>query len=262
MSEKTKVVVISVEENEKAVKLQVATEDYSVIYTAGAYKMNYNKDTKEWIPFDLETKEGKAAQAKFDEALALVGGDFNTIEGETIELYVDEKSGRAYFQPGGNYIEIDKPVLGAFKSIKRAPIVTILDSAKGRSVVVERRGKFYAFNYNYGLWIAKVGKFVLNQAKLPKQKAKFDEDFEDVDLTWDTAKEKVEQAYKNGTPFVVDCEVQKNELDESSKFGWIKGSALDREDNADAMLYMLQLKTKANDTEAVAVEAEADDLPF
>ena len=92
-------------------------------------------------------------------------------EDKELEMYVDEETGKAYFEEGTSFKKIEKPLV-SLKRFKRVPIVEIKDSAKGRAVVVEHDGKYYSFNFNSGVYIEKLNKFIPNQAKLAKAKAK------------------------------------------------------------------------------------------
>lgn len=213
MSELKKVIVVSVEEDDISVKMQVALPDYSAIYEATAFKKSYDKETKEW-------SESEEATQRFGEALAVVGS-FEGLEDSEIELWLDDTSGKAYFKEGKAYIKIEKPAV-SLKRIKQAPIVEIKDSAKGRAVVIEHKGVHYAFNFNTGVYIEKLNKFVPNGAMLAKAKVRFNELFEDVNVTWDTAEMAI--------GLVVDCTVEKNQLAPKSPEGWLKPQALDPDD--------------------------------
>lgn len=212
MSEKTKLVIVSVEDSEISTKLQVAKLDYSEMYDAVAYKQQYNKDTEEW-------EDSKEANKKYKEALEVAGGSFE--EDNEIELFVDEQSGKAYFTEGSGFIKIEKPLV-SLKRIKKAPIVAIQDSAKGRAVVIEHKGKHYAFNFNTGVWVAKKEMFIPNMAKLGKAKVRFNELFEDVGVEWETADKAI--------GMVVDVTVNKNQLDPTSNVGWLEALPLDPDD--------------------------------
>ena len=89
-------------------------------------------------------------------------------------------------------------------------------------MIVEREGKYYSFNFNTGVYIEKLNKFIPNQAKLAKAKARFNELFEDVNITWDTADMAI--------GMVVDCAVNKNMLDQKSQYGWLEAQPLDPDD--------------------------------
>lgn len=237
MSEKTKLVIVSVEDSEISTKLQVAKLDYSEMYDAVAYKQQYNKDTEKW-------EDSEEATKKYKEAVEVAGGSFE--EDKEIELFVDEQSGKAYFTEGSGFIKIEKPLV-SLKRIKKAPIVAIQDSPKGRAVVVEHKGKHYAFNFNTGVWVAKKEMFIPNMAKLGKAKARFNELFEDVNVTWETADKAV--------GLVVDLTVNKNQLDPTSNVGWLEALPLDLEDQPKLPSHdgMPELKTEY---------LPNDDLPF
>ena len=212
MSEKTKLVIVSVEDSEISTKLQVAKLDYSEMYDAVAYKQQFNKDTEKW-------EDSEEAMKKYNEALEVAGGSFE--EDNEIELFVDEQSGKAYFTEGSGFIKIEKPLV-SLKRIKKAPIVAIQDSPKGRAVVIKHKGKHYAFNFNTGVWVAKKEMFIPNMAKLGKAKARFNELFEDVNVDWDTADKAI--------GLVVDVTVNKNQLDQTSNVGWLEALPLDPDD--------------------------------
>lgn len=229
MSELKKVIVVSVEEDDISVKLQVANTDYSAVYDCVVFKKAYDKETKEWHDF---TDEDAKNQERYELAKMVLGGSFDNLEDKEIELYVDEDSGKAYFEQGSSFRKIEKPLV-SLKRLKKVPIVEIKDSAKGRSVVVEHEGKFYSFNFNSGVYIEKLNKFIPNHAKLAKAKERFNELFEDVNITWDTAELAI--------GLLVDCKVNKNMLDQSSPYGWLEPSPLDPDDQE---------------------TSESDDLPF
>lgn len=235
MSEKTKLVIVSVEDSEISTKLQVAKLDYSEMYDAVAYKQQYNKDTEEW-------EDSKEATKKYKEALEVAGGSFE--EDNEIELFVDEQSGKAYFTEGSGFIKIDKPLV-SLKRIKKAPIVAIQDSPKCRSVVIEHKGKHYAFNFNTGVWLEKKKQFIPNKAKIAKAKVRFNEVFEDVVVEWETAEKAV--------GMVVDVTVNKNQLDPTSNVGWLEALPLDPED---------QPEQKPVEEIDNSIDITADDLPF
>ncbi|XAL79904.1 hypothetical protein [Enterococcus phage vB_EF_Enf3] len=236
MSEKTKLVIVSVEDSEISTKLQVAKLDYSEMYDAVAYKQQFNKDTKEW-------EDSKEATKKYKEALEVAGGSFE--EDNEIELFVDEQSGKAYFTEGSGFIKIEKPLV-SLKRIKKAPIVAIQDSPKCRSVVIEHKGKHYGVNFNTGAWLEKKKQFIPNKAKIAKAKVRFNEVFEDVGVDWDNAKEKA-------IGLVVDVTVNKNQLDTTSNVGWLEALPLDPED---------QPEQKPVEEVYHSIDITADDLPF
>lgn len=236
MSEKTKLVIVSVEDSEISTKLQVAKLDYSEMYDAVAYKQQYNKDTEEW-------EDSKEATKKYKEALEVAGGSFE--EDNEIELFVDEQSGKAYFTEGSGFIKIEKPLV-SLKRIKKAPIVAIQDSPKCRSVVIEHKGKHYAFNFNTGVWLEKKKQFIPNKAKIAKAKVRFNEVFEDVFVTWDTADKAI--------GLVVDVTVNKNQLDTTSNVGWLEALPLDPDDQPE--------KPVEDEVEGYSIDITADDLPF
>ena len=223
MSELKKVIIVSVEEDDISVKLQVASEDYSAIYEASVFKKTYDKDSKTWNDFTDEDTKGKERLAK---ALKIFGGSFENIEDKVLGMYVDEETGKAYFEEGTAFKKIDKPLV-SLKRLKQVPIVEIKDSAKGRAVIVEHEGKYYSFNFNSGVYIEKLNKFIPNQAKLAKAKARFNELFEDVNVTWDTADMAI--------GMVVDCVVNKNMLDQKSQYGWLEAQPLDPDDQKEAV---------------------------
>lgn len=223
MSELKKVIIVSVEEDDISVKLQVANEDYSAIYEATVFKQTYDKESKTWNDFTDEDVKGKERLAK---ALKILGGSFENIEDKVLGMYVDEGTGKAYFEEGTAFKKIEKP-LTSLKRLKQVPIVEIKDSAKGRAVVVEHDGTYYSFNFNSGVYIEKLNKFIPNQAKLAKAKARFNELFEDVNVTWDTADMAI--------GMVVDCNVKKNMLDPNSPHGWLEPQPLDPADQKESV---------------------------
>ena len=72
-----------------------------------------------------------------------------------------------------------------------------------------------------------MNKFIPNQAKLAKAKARFNELFEDVNVTWDTAEMAI--------GMVVDCTVNKNMLDPKSPYGWLEAQPLDPDDQKEVV---------------------------
>lgn len=235
MSELQKLIIVSVEDSEISTKLQVAKEDYSAMFDAVAYKQQFNKESGEW-------EDSEEAMKKYNEALEVAGGSFE--EDKEIELFVDEQTGKAYFTEGSGFIKIEKPLV-SLKRIKKAPIVAIQDSPKGRSVVIEHKGKHYAFNFNTGVWVAKKEMFIPNMAKLGKAKARFNEIFEDVGVDWDNAKDKA-------IGLVVDVTVNKNQLDPTSNVGWLEALPLDPDDQPEKTVEEVD-----NSNDLVN-----DDLPF
>ena len=223
MSELKKVIIVSVEEDDISVKLQVASEDYSAIYEAAVFKQTYDKESKTWKEFTDEDTKGKA---RLEKALEILGGSFDNLEDKGLEMYVDEETGKAYFEEGTSFKKIEKP-LASLKRLKQVPIVEIKDSAKGRAVIVEHEDKYYSFNFNSGVYIEKLNKFIPNQAKLAKAKARFNELFEDVNVTWDTADMAI--------GMVVDCNVKKNMLDPNSPHGWLEPQPLDPADQKESV---------------------------
>lgn len=255
MSELKELVVVSVEQDlEKGIAhtLQLAEPDYSAIYDLKLYKKTYNKEENTW-------NETEDSLAQFMENMAILGiaeeSELDTLEDTTVKLWVDESTGRLYFKEGTIFIKIEKPAL-SLKRLKKAPIVAIKDSPKGRAVVVENEGTHYAFNFNTGVWVEKIGKFIPNQAQLAKRRAAFNELFEEVDITWDNAEELIGLAFESGKPFVVDCVVNKNALDPKSNVGWLEGQALDADDNKDAMNVVTKHFSTVEDS------LSEDDLPF
>lgn len=238
MSELKELVIVSVEDSEISTKLQVAELDYSAIYDAVAYKKQYNKETEEW-------EESKDAEKAYDDALEVAGGAFE--EDAKIKLWVDVKNGVAYFKEGSGFIKVEKPKV-TLKRIKKAPIVAIQDSPKGRAVVVEHKEHYYAFNFNTSTWLAKKKMFIPNPAKLQKAKVRFNEIFEDVNISWETAEKAV--------GLVVDCSVNKNPLDQNSPFGWLEALPLDPDD---------QPEKPVDDEESIkgnSIDISDDELPF
>lgn len=214
---KTNMVVLSVEVEDISVKIQVATEDYSAVYDLQLFKQEYDKETKTWSTTEEATK-------RYEEYVNELGG--LPKEDDVIALFLNEETGKAYVTEPKGFTQIEKPLV-SLKRLKRVPIVEIKDSAKGRAVVVEHDGKYYSFNFNSGVYIEKLNKFIPNQAKLAKAKARFNELFEDVNVTWDTADMAI--------GMVVDCVVNKNMLDPKSPYGWLEAQPLDPDDQKDVV---------------------------
>ena len=244
MSELKKVIVVSIEDEEIALKMQVASEDYSAIYDVVSYKQAYDKDEGKW-------KDDAEATERHEKNLELIGG-MPSVDDE-ISLYVDEESGKAYFTEGSGYIRPEKPKV-TLKRLKGVPIVAIQDSPKCRSVIVEHKGKYYAFNFNYGVWIESKGTFIMNKAKLIKQKARFEELFEEVELSWDDAIDVVAQRASAEKHFIIDCVVKKNQLEPESPFGWLEPQPLDGDEQPE---FVPNLEPERDET-----EQSEDDLPF
>ncbi|WZP34444.1 hypothetical protein [Enterococcus phage vB_Efm8_KEN21] len=214
---KTNMVVLSVEVEDISVKIQVATEDYSAVYDLQLFKQEYDKETKTWSTTEEATK-------RYEEYVNELGG--LPKEDDVIALFLNEETGKAYVTEPKGFTQIEKPLV-SLKRLKHVPIVEIKDSAKGRAVVVEHDGKYYSFNFNSGVYIEKLNKFIPNQAKLAKAKARFNELFEDVNVTWDTADMAI--------GMVVDCVVNKNMLDPKSPYGWLEAQPLDPDDQKDVV---------------------------
>ena len=71
MSELKKVIIVSAEEDDISLKLQVASEDYSAIYESAVFKQTYDKDSKTWSEFTDEDTKAKERLAKALEMLGL-----------------------------------------------------------------------------------------------------------------------------------------------------------------------------------------------
>lgn len=210
--EKTSVVVLSVNNEDISVKISVAKEDYSAMYDLQLFKQEYDKDSKTWSNTEEATK-------RYEELVSELGGIPE--EDDVIELYLNDSNGKAYVTPPKSGGRIEKPEL-SLKRLKQVPIVDIKDSAKGRAVVVEHKGKRYAFNFNTGEYIQKINKFIPNQGKLIKAQERFNELFEDVNVTWDNPELAI--------GLIVDCTVNKNALDPSSPYGWLECQPVDPAD--------------------------------
>nr|DAF84402.1 MAG TPA: hypothetical protein [Caudoviricetes sp.] len=212
---KTKMVVLSVEVEEISVKIQVATEDYSAVYDLQLFKQEYDKETKTWNTTDEATK-------RYEEYVNELGG--LPQEDDVIELFLNEEKGKAYVTEPKGFTKIEKP-LASLKRLKKVKITGLKESPKGLSVVVEHEGNHYAFSYNTGVWIDKLNKFIPNAAKLAKAKARFAEDFEDVNITWDNKELAI--------GLIVDCTVNKNALDPKSPYGWLSVQPVDKDDQVE-----------------------------
>lgn len=226
MSELKKVIVVSAEKDKKngaSITYQVALEDYSAIYEGKLFLKNYDKATEEWNEFDPENERDEKSLARIEKAKELLGGDLLNCEDTELEMYVDDKEGRAYFEKS-NYIKVEKPLV-SLKKVKGAKIVQIRDSARGRSVIVEHKGHHYAFNFNASTWIDKKKIFVPNKALLEKAKSRFDKLFEDVNVTWDTADKAI--------GLIVNATVKENGFDKKSPEGWLEPDPIDPDDQVD-----------------------------
>lgn len=212
---KTKMVVLSVEVEDISVKIQAAKEDYSAVYDLQLFKQEYDKETKTWSTTDEATK-------RYEEYVNELGG--LPKEDDVIELFLNEEKGKAYVTEPKGFTQIEKPLV-SLKRLKKVKITEVKESPKGLSVIVEHEGKHYAFNYNTGVWIDKLNKFLPNADKLAKAKARFAEDFEDVNITWDNKELAV--------GLIVDCTVNKNALDPKSPYGWLSVQPVDKDDQVE-----------------------------
>lgn len=212
---KTKMVVLSVEVEDISVKIQAAKEDYSAVYDLQLFKQEYDKETKTWSTTEEATK-------RYEEYVNELGG--LPKEDDVIELFLNEEKGKAYVTEPKGFTQIEKPLV-SLKRLKKVKITEVKESPKGLSVIVEHEGKHYAFNYNTGVWIDKLNKFLPNADKLAKAKARFAEDFEDVNITWDNKELAV--------GLIVDCTVNKNALDPKSPYGWLSVQPVDKDDQVE-----------------------------
>lgn len=212
---KTKMVVLSVDVEDISVKIQAAKEDYSAVYDLQLFKQEYDKETKTWSTTEEATK-------RYEEYVNELGG--LPKEDDVIELFLNEEKGKAYVTEPKGFTQIEKPLV-SLKRLKKVKITEVKESPKGLSVIVEHEGKHYAFNYNTGVWIDKLNKFLPNADKLAKAKARFAEDFEDVNITWDNKELAV--------GLIVDCTVNKNALDPKSPYGWLSVQPVDKDDQVE-----------------------------
>lgn len=208
-------VVLSVKVEDISVKIQAAKEDYSAVYDLQLFKQEYDKETKTWSTTDEATK-------RYEEYVNELGG--LPKEDDVIELFLNEEKGKAYVTEPKGFTKIEKPLV-SLKRLKKVKITEVKESPKGLSVIVEHEGKHYAFNYNTGVWIDKLNKFLPNADKLAKAKARFAEDFEDVNITWDNKELAV--------GLIVDCTVNKNALDPKSPYGWLSVQPVDKDDQVE-----------------------------
>lgn len=224
--EKTKLVVVSVDVEDISVKIQAATEDYSAIYDLQLFKQEYDKESKTWVENDETTK-------RYNEYVELLGGIPK--EDDVIEVFVNEETGKAYVTEPKAFTKVEKPsVKDAGKLYMNMTITEIKDSPKGREVIVDYKGTNYSFSFNSGVWVQKVSKFIPNPAKLAKAKARFNELFEDVNVTWD--------APELAIGLKVNATVNKNALDPKSEFGWLSPLKLEEQ--------------------PLPITEESEDLPF
>lgn len=224
--EKTKLVVVSVDVEDISVKIQGATEDYSAIYDLQLFKQEYDKETKAWNTTEEATK-------RYNEYVEALGGIPK--EDDTIDVFVNEETGKAYVTEPKEYTKVEKPsAKDAGKLYMDMTITEIKDSPKGREVIVDHKGTNYSFSFNSGVWVQKVGKFIPNPAKLAKAKARFNELFEDVNVSW--------EAPELAVGLKVNATVNKNALDPKSEFGWLSPLKLEEQD--------------------VPTNEESEDLPF
>lgn len=214
MAEKTKLVVVSVVNEDISVKIQGAKEDYSAIYDLQLFKQEYDKDTKTWSTNDETTK-------RFEEQVELLGGIPN--EEDIIEVFVNEENGKAYVTEPKEYTKVEKPsAKDADKLYMNMEIIEIKDSGKGREVIVNHKGTNYSFFFNTGVWLEKRNAYILNKAKQSKARERFDELFEEVGVTWDNPNLAI--------GLKVNATVKKNALDPKSEFGWLSPLKLEEQD--------------------------------
>lgn len=200
--EAVKLTVVTVEDKDKSLEIGLCPEDYSELHTLVLYKEDYNKKTKEWSVTEKVT-------AQYEKDLETIGGVPKV--GTTLEVYLGTK-GKAYLEPS-TYIQTVKPDgKMAGKLLMNCVVERIVDSTKGRKVIVSYKGKHYEFAFNTSVWVPTIRKFVPNDAKLESARERFNDIFEESTINWENAllESEGEQLAKG---VKLNCLVRKNELD-------------------------------------------------
>lgn len=200
--EPVKLIVVTIEDEEKSLKIGLCPEDYSKLYSLTLYKEDYNKATKEWTKKEEVTK-------RYEEELEKIGGMPKV--NDKIEVYTSD-NGKAYLEPSTfiQTVKPDKKMIG--KLLMNCVVERISDSPKGRRVIVAYKGKHYEFSFNTSVWVPSIKKFVPNDAKLENARERFNDIFEESTITWDnTLIESEGEQLAKGVK--LNCIVRKNELD-------------------------------------------------
>lgn len=213
--EKTKLLVLSIEDDAIKTRLQLVPEDYSVIYELDVFKQEYNKDKKAW-------EDSEKTMEKYNESIQELGG--MPTDGQEIEVFTNEENGKAYVFEQSDFQRAEKPpVKDAGRIYANMEIIDVHDSPKGREIMVQHtNGVVYSFSFNTGQWIEKLGKFIPNPAKLIKAKERFNELFEECNIKWDDAERAI--------GLKVNAIVEKNALNPSSDVGWLRPLKLDNQE--------------------------------
>lgn len=206
--------VIEIKEDDISIKIDLATPDYSESYEMALFKKNYDKDAEAWVTTD-ETTE------RFNKQLAEIEGYDE--EDATLELYVNEETGKAYIEPPKTFERAEKP-LAKFdgKLWMNLTIKEVRDTPRAREVLVLYKDTTYSFNFNFAKWVEnkKFKGYVKNKAMEAKAIARFNKLFEDA----------VKDAWHNLEPLTglyINCKVNKNALDPKSEYGWLEPIAPD-----------------------------------
>lgn len=239
--EQVELEVVEVTEDEKALKVELAPDDYSELFTLTLYKQKYDKDSEKWSSDD-ETTE------RFNKQLAEIDG--YTDEDAKLTVFIDTEetknyTGKAFLSEPKQFTRPEKPSSKqAGKLWMNTTITEVRDSPKSREVIVMYNNVLYSFGFNTGMWIEKKKQYILNKAKLEKAIERFNEVFADV----------VEDAWNNLDKLnglYITVKVNKNALDPSSEFGWLEPISPDGAAYNDE--YLATLKDEP---------ASDDDLPF
>lgn len=206
-----KMIVVKVEDNDICTKLQVVDEGYAKVYDMALYKQSYNGE--EW-------EDDEQAMTQYREELALLGGKIPAV-GDEINAF-PASNGKAYLTERTVAEKPDPKMVN--RTFKNCVVKEFKDTAKGRTVLVEYKGHIYSFNFGTSVWIPSVGKYVPNDAKLQKARARFDDVFEFASGDWEHPDLLV------GTK--IDCLVQKNELD-GGQTAWLKPLKVEPEEDED-----------------------------
>lgn len=213
-------IVVAVENEDKALNISVCPEDYSKLYTLTLYKEDYDKTTKKWSVTDEVTK-------RYEDELEKLGGVPKA--GDKIDVYPSD-NGKAYLQPS-TFIKAEKPtgkMVG--KLLLGCEVESIRDNVKGRTVTVSYKGKFYEFSFNTSVWIPTIGKYVPNDAKANKARERFEDIFEESPITWDNALVQNEDGEFLAKGVKINCMVRKNELDQTGNSGYLEPSKIEADE--------------------------------
>lgn len=235
--------VVGVEDDDIKTKIDLAPDDFSSIFELNMFKKNYDKDTEKWI-------DDEKTLSRYNENLELLGGI--PAEGATIEVYINDETGKAYVTPPSEFERAEKPLASdAGKLWLGAVISGVRDSAKGREVLIDYKDVTYSTWFNTGQWLDSKQKFILNKSKRAKSITKFASMFEAVEASWDN--------YQPILGLKVNLNVRKNALDPSAKYAWLELTKVEDVQYDQAMIQKINSESNASTD---SIDISDDDMPF